>query len=395
MPTPLARLACPQPRNFWRSALWSPDGTLFLARAESHTLYVFRAEPWATLQYTFQAPSPVLDVCWYMYPAISDDNVVHWCFAVSCRDMPVRLVDAVDGTTKASFGIVNHVESFLAPQALAFSSDCVRLFGGLSEACTVHSLADAGTNRHAALALAASQHGLVSALAVGRAPHDLEEENGAPLEITAVGTYANVVGIYVTDASWLHSAAERDEAGRHGAKEIVQGGALCLAGWRVNEGHGIVQMQWHPKHRHILVVGMRRASYVYVYNTSYLSGTGTPFQRAPALLARLERPCANSHQRLLFDIDAEGRFLVAGDARGTIRIWDLEYVLRADTDVPSPLLAWNAHTDAIGSTQFCPQKPQCVLSVAGARHWDTTTQGPLPTDTDAVLWQWPRPADTH
>lgn len=77
----------------------SPDGSLFLARAESHVLHIFDASDFRCIQ-TYRAPTPVLDVSWYLYPATADDEHVHWCFAVSGRDMPVRLVDARTGEVR-------------------------------------------------------------------------------------------------------------------------------------------------------------------------------------------------------------------------------------------------------------------------------------------------------
>lgn len=100
---------------------------MFAARTDSHRIHVYGYDA-GTIQYvqTYRAPSAILDVCWYMYPASSDDGVAHWCFALSCRDVPVRLVDARTGESKSTYAIVNHVEEQVAPQVLAFSSDCAR-----------------------------------------------------------------------------------------------------------------------------------------------------------------------------------------------------------------------------------------------------------------------------
>ncbi|WFD49741.1 hypothetical protein GLX27_004426 [Malassezia furfur] len=347
---PVLHTACPPAHHFWRCAQWSPDGTLLLARAESHTLHIFFvAKERLELLRTYRSPTPVLDTQWYMYPAASDDDEVHWCFAVSSRDVPMRLVDARTGTTKATFAMVNHIEEYIAPTSLAFSKDGARLFGGLTSAVALCPLATPGANRHSVLDLApsqdsagAGQSGIISALAPGWAPRVFDEENeGRPLEILAVGTFGGTIGLYVTDAHWLANAADvlYNEYGnppRHGASEVVPGHRVCLAGWRLAEGKGITQLAWHPTQRNILVVAARRSSFLYVYDTGYLYGTSTPFSferrstEDPALLAKLPRPAVDTHQRFWFDLDEHGDYIVTGDECGTIPL------------VP-PSLEWHAH----------------------------------------------------
>ena len=48
-----------------------------------------------------QAPSPILDIAWYIIPTAGyedDAKTSHWCYVISCRDIPVRIVDALRGT---------------------------------------------------------------------------------------------------------------------------------------------------------------------------------------------------------------------------------------------------------------------------------------------------------
>mgnify|MGYP002713926366 FL=1 len=330
-----------------------------------------------------------------MYPAASDDDEVHWCFAVSSRDVPMRLVDARTGTvrgealtrqTKATFAMVNHIEEYIASTSLAFSKDgarCVthsspRLFGGLTSAVALCPLATPGANRHSVLDLApsqdsagAGQSGIISALAPGWAPRVFDEENeGRPLEILAVGTFGGTIGLYVTDAHWLANAADvlYNEYGnppRHGASEVVPGHRVCLAGWRLAEGKGITQLAWHPTQRNILVVAARRSSFLYVYDTGYLYGTSTPFSferrstEDPALLAKLPRPAVDTHQRFWFDLDEHGDYIVTGDECGTIRIWAWDTIFRpvSDTALVPPSLEWHAHAGT-------------SLALTQRRHWE-------------------------
>ena len=85
--------------DFWRRAQWyvkthrSPDRSLFLAQSDSHALHVYQIKrDTFVLAGIYQSPTPILDTAWYQFPV----NGVYgeWCFAVSARDVPIRLVNA-------------------------------------------------------------------------------------------------------------------------------------------------------------------------------------------------------------------------------------------------------------------------------------------------------------
>jgi len=225
-------------------------------------------------------------------------------------------------------------------------------------------LACIGTNIHRALSLSkystshpeAGQRGIVSALAIGKAPAMIERElQSDQLEVTAVATFANTVGIYVTEPSWLAALEEQGSTWNSpvlGTSCALPGESLCLCGWHIQEGQGVVQLAWHPLQRHILVVSMRRGTHLLVYDTSYLYGMSRPYEFPqladddPSLIARLERNCTGSHQRLYFDMDNRGDCIAAGDEYGTVRLWQWSDVLASkDPTIPvAPRSQWQAHT---------------------------------------------------
>ena len=88
---------------FWINELRSPDGSLLLLRSESHMIYVLKRSPDAPekmeLCYSHQAPSPILSLKWFGIPAYSDDDA-HWCYVMSCRDMPVEFIDTHVGQVR-------------------------------------------------------------------------------------------------------------------------------------------------------------------------------------------------------------------------------------------------------------------------------------------------------
>ncbi|KOS13563.1 hypothetical protein Malapachy_0278 [Malassezia pachydermatis] len=93
--------------------------------------------------------------------------------ALCCRDVPVRLIDAWDGSVGTNLHMALDV-------SLNGSEDGV---GG--------------------------HHGIVSALAVGSAPNMLNDQPTQSLEVSALGTFSNEVGLYITEPEWLCNMKER------------------------------------------------------------------------------------------------------------------------------------------------------------------------------------------
>lgn len=107
----------------------------------------------------------------------------------------------------------------------------------------------------------------------------------------------------------------------------------------------MTQLAFHPLAPHILFVSFRRSPYIKAYDTRFLSSTRFSSPPSPSsLLATFSRGSsapaerleghaseqetaqdgeANTHQRLSFDIDWAGRWLVAGSASGTVSAWKI------------------------------------------------------------------------
>jgi hypothetical protein len=116
-------------------------------------------------------------------------------------------------------------------------------------------LAQPGTNTHAALDISASgstdyyggQYGMVSALAPGQAPAVIKHEwPGEQLEIIAIGTFSNNIGIYISESLWLQSAMrdlKENHCSKLGTSNVVPGASVCLCGWQLPEGRGVTQVR--------------------------------------------------------------------------------------------------------------------------------------------------------
>lgn len=233
----------PPCQRFWRRAKWSPEGTHLLAQTDSHDLDLFEyVNERFDHRLRITAPTPLLDWTWYPFARHSDPS--SFCFALSARNVPVRLVDGKTGATRATYGIENHVEQFVGSGALAFSHDGASLYCGHANSLSLFALADVGTNTCSTLSLLPTkasrgrdlQRGIVSSLAV--AP--IYDGDGGSLllagEHIAVGTFTGTVGVYQRAAAtvpgkWIDAA-----------KQPTRASALCLAGWIESDGDGVMQV---------------------------------------------------------------------------------------------------------------------------------------------------------
>ncbi|PWN98563.1 hypothetical protein FA09DRAFT_329616 [Tilletiopsis washingtonensis] len=367
--------------QFWRGAKWSPDGSHVLLQRESHILdlcALVASDPGAASGSTaasrlclkhvlsVSSPSPLLSYVWY--PFASHAQPATWCFAFGARDVPVRLVDAYAGKTRASYPIEDHVERFVGPQALAFSLDGTRLYAGHATSLSVFELSFPGSaprtmaltpSRRPQPGVDPAQRGLVSALAVGWSVTSEEEME----ELVAVGTFAGTVGIYAP------------ARGRKAEKCLV-------AGWRETERRGVTQLLFHPAAPHILLLSSRHDSSIRALDLRYLAQQPDFLSPAPAAasLGTFVRRAGTS-QRLAFDVGASGTRLVAGDVKGTVAVWDVDLnavegeearfgdAVRNETHEWPPLASWSAAQDSLGAALLHPSLP-LLLTVSGARHWD-------------------------
>lgn len=85
---------------FWRRIVWSPDGTHLLAQSDDHYLDIFQLQQIdSTFElvklFSIRAPSTLLAFEWYPFAQYKD--AASWCFVISARHVPIRLIDAYQG----------------------------------------------------------------------------------------------------------------------------------------------------------------------------------------------------------------------------------------------------------------------------------------------------------
>jgi hypothetical protein len=84
-----------------RSLSRSPDGTHLLAQSDDHHVDVFQLKVHESSHdlievFSIRAPTTLLAVEWYPFAQYNDP--ASWCLVMSARDVPIRLIDAYQGT---------------------------------------------------------------------------------------------------------------------------------------------------------------------------------------------------------------------------------------------------------------------------------------------------------
>lgn len=122
---------------FFRSASPAPDGSAVLTHADDGSLALHSLDlaPSSSsdassrglgqdTRWTYKPPSAMTSYAWWPYA--SSDSQESYCLAMAARDQPLLLLDAQDARRRASYPLIDHTERFVAPNALAFSSDGTR-----------------------------------------------------------------------------------------------------------------------------------------------------------------------------------------------------------------------------------------------------------------------------
>ncbi|KAF8596604.1 WD40 repeat-like protein [Ceratobasidium sp. AG-I] len=338
---------CSDGANFCRDAQWCADGGSVLAVLEdasilvldsnvrvrhSTHLFVFKDSPFLARLSISQA-APILSTAWF--PSASPAQPASYCFVAGVRDGPVKLLDASDGRLRASYKIVDHRERFIAPHSMAFNMYMNKLYCGFEDAIEVfdvHYPGVEGTRLHTVPTKKSKDglRGLISALAF--AP----DWSG----LYAAGSYSGAIALYTEDTG------------------------MQAQGWLEGVPGGVTQIRFNPARPHVVHAAFRRTSAVASWD---LRNPTEP-------IAVYDRGVVETNQRLRFDVSADGRWIVAGDERGVVSVFDVF------GENHSASGSFEAHGDAIGAVAFHPTKP-FIMSVSGSRHFnDTASENSISSD---------------
>ncbi|KAH7333735.1 WD40-repeat-containing domain protein [Rhizoctonia solani] len=319
--------------NFFRNVQWCADGSSLLGvteHASLETLNVEGNEAEIKPRISLLQPAPILSTAWF--PTASALDPASYCFVAAIRDTPIKLFDASDGRVRASYKIVDHRERFIAPHCMAFNMYMNRLYCGFEDAIEVFDVhrPGEGTRLHTVPTKKSRDgiRGIISSLAF--AP----DWTGT----YAAGSFNGAIALYTEDTgpqaqSWL---------------EGIEG--------------GVTQIRFNPIQAHIVYAAFRRTPTIARWDLRNPSEPEVMYDRG----------LVSTNQRLGFDVSPDGRWIIAGDERGQISVFD---ALGEEGRVGTV----GAHQDSIGAINFHPTKPYLV-SVSGSRHFEDT--GSITSDSE-------------
>ncbi|CAJ0651657.1 14200_t:CDS:10 [Entrophospora sp. SA101] len=310
--------------NFFKVAKWSPDGTCILTSSNDNLLRIFELptnifeiekECDLTPALSYHQGDTVYDCCWY--PMMSSQVESILC------DYGTRLQE------KASYTIINHREQIVGPNSLSFNLDGSKIYCGFKNMVQIFDTTRPNFEGDKCPTTPTrkskeGQKGIISSITFN------PDRSG----LYAAGSYSQTIGLYDENNNEL---------------------LYLFKGNKDDPFDGITQLQFSLDGKYLFSAS-RRDNYIRCWD---IRNTGE-------VLYKLYRK-GETNQRILFDIDNSGGFLVTGDQDGEIIFYDL-----ANPDEKNMTrlnLQMNGHKDLISTTTFHPYFP-LLASCSGQRRFE-------------------------
>lgn len=333
------------PENYLKGCKWAPDGSCILTNSADNVLRVYNVPP-ELYSYSWDLlteMSPVLrmaegdtvyDYCWY--PKMSSLDPESCFLASSSRDNPVHVWDAFYGEVRATFRPYNHLDELTAAHALCFTPDGQQLYCGFDKMVRVFHTDRPGRDceERPTIVKKQGQGGIISCLAFSPCR-----------SVYACGSYSRTAGLY----------------------SCQDGEQLALLPTRHHGG--LTHLLFSPDGQH-LYTGGRKDPEILCWDL-----------REPGKVLFSLNRTVSTNQRIYFDLDPSGRYLLSGDTQGVVSVWD---TLTAPPDgsgelVP-PQLQFHAHRDCTNGLSVHPFMP-LLASSSGQRQF--AGPGDSESDSDA------------
>uniref|UniRef100_A0A8P0NI36 Telomerase Cajal body protein 1 n=2 Tax=Canis lupus familiaris TaxID=9615 RepID=A0A8P0NI36_CANLF len=324
-----------QPENFLKGCKWAPDGSCILTNSADNILRIYNLPPelyneGEQVEYAEMVPvlrmvegDTIYDYCWYSLMSSSEPDTSY--VASSSRENPIHIWDAFTGELRASFRAYNHLDELTAAHSLCFSPDGSQLFCGFNRTIRVFSTARPGRDCEvrATFAKKQGQSGIISCIAFSPAQ-----------PLYACGSYSRSLGLYACD----------------------DGSPLALLG-----GHqgGITHLCFHPDGNRFFS-GARKDAELLCWDLRQPSHP----------LWSLSRE-VTTNQRIYFDLDSTGQFLVSGSTSGAVSVWDTGGA--GQEGKPEPLLSFLPQKDCTNGVSLHPSLP-LLATASGQRVFPEPTE---------------------
>ncbi|KAK2913553.1 hypothetical protein Q8A67_001952 [Cirrhinus molitorella] len=317
--------------NYLRGCKWAPDGSCIVSNSADNVLRVYNLPPelYSSQWDMLSEMSPVLkmaegdtiyDYCWFPKMSSMDPDT---CFiASSSRDNPVHIWDAFYGDLRASFRPYNHLDELTAAHSLCFSPDGSQLYCGFDKIVRVFHTERPGRDceQRPTMVKKQGQNGIISCIAFSSCQ-----------SMYACGSYSRSTGLYSCE----------------------DGSLLALLPTR-HRG-GLTHLLFSPNGYH-LYTGGRKDSEILCWDL-----------RDPGQVLFSMHRNVNTNQRIYFDLDPSGQYLLSGDTHGVVSVWDTLTPAPDGNEEPlQPMLQFQAHTDCTNGISVHPFMP-LVASSSGQR----------------------------
>ncbi|CED85601.1 Guanine nucleotide-binding protein [Phaffia rhodozyma] len=354
------------PSNFIRSAAWAPDGSSLLTVGEDRTVRLFDLPSdivSSSLDLLPFKPSLVLpqqaaiySSLWY--PSASKAIEGSFCFLLAVDGSPIKLIDGLTGKTRGSYPLIDHQERFVAPHCMAFNTSATKLYCGFQNAIEVFDLSrpgDAGERLHTSPSkkTKSGQKGIISSL-------DFSPDGSG---LYAAGSFSRSIHLY-------------DEAATHRRVCALKG----------VEGAGVTKVKFHPYDPSIVLASSRRSTQLFqawdIRQPKQPLGSASPSSLpsdstfSSSVVGSIdETDGKSSNQRMLFDLDLWGRYLVTGDQNGNVSFFDASSSTALTGSLSPGFILPSIAQDVIPSVSLHPYLP--ILSiVSGSRHLPPSLPSP-------------------
>ncbi|XP_030838082.1 telomerase Cajal body protein 1 [Strongylocentrotus purpuratus] len=353
--------------NFLKGCKWSPDGLCILTNSEDQTLRLFNIppqayghristetddesadqerEPESVLQ--IHEGELIYDYCWY--PKMDSYLPETCCLASTSRDHPIHLWDAFTGKLRGTYKPINSVDELSTPHSLCFSKNGRRIFCGFNKTIRIFYTDRPGSQCEVVPTKKKSmngQTGIISCFAM--APE---------LKMYAAGSYSKSVGLYTNDNNNL----------------------VCLL---EGQSGGVTHLMFSSDMNR-LYSGGRKDKEILCWDV-----------RNPGKVLNSALREVSTHQRVYFDIDSNGQYLVSGNQNGTVSVWDTSQPPASSMDDcnsdPVLLSSYNykTHSDCVNGISLHPHLP-VMATASGQRRlenpWRSLAGGSDGDDSDEEM----------
>lgn len=330
--------------NFLKGCKWSPDGLCILTNSEDQTLRLFNLPPEAYEKpageesrreegdqqkelesvLKIQEGELIYDYCWY--PKMNSYQPETCCLASCSRDHPVHLWDAFTGKLRGTYKPMDAADELTTPHSLGFSENGRRLYCGFNKAIRIFYTDRPGTQCEVVATkkkTMSGQTGIISCFAM--APE---------LKLYAAGSYSKSIGLYTADNNTL----------------------MCLLEGQTG---GVTHLRFSSD-KNRLYSGGRKDQEILCWDI-----------RNPGNVLYSALREVSTHQRIYFDLDSEGRYLVSGNRNGSVTVWDTSQTPTPPLDDHSdpillPAHKYKAHTDCVNGISLHPHMP-IMATTSGQR----------------------------